>query len=139
MSTNDASVKKRITVLCIIAGVILISSIAVVFIRSRFSAPVSGTKTALIYSDGELIKKIDLNLSEDTSFLVEAKDGGSNLIQIKDHDICVAEATCPNGLCIKQGYAGKIHIPVVCLPNKLVIIVENNAGGKEGEYDTITY
>lgn len=139
MSTNDASVKKRILILSIIAGVILISAIMTVVIGSKTGRPVSGAKTALIYSDGELIKKIDLDLSEDTTFLVETKDGGSNLIQIKDHDICVSEATCPNGLCIKQGFAGKTHIPVVCLPNKLVIIVENNTGGKEGEYDTITY
>ncbi len=141
MSKNvtDASIKKRILILCLIAGFLFVSSIAFVLIKKIMSAEAAGSKTAYIYSDGRLVDQIDLETADDTTFIIESPAGGSNTVMVSDHDICVKEADCPNGLCIKQGFAGNSHIPIVCLPNKLVIVVKDNKGGKEESYDTITY
>lgn len=46
---------------------------------------------------------------------------GSNVCQIKDGEVCMAEADCPDKLCMHQG---SIKIPgesIVCLPNRVVI------------------
>ncbi len=34
----------------------------------------------------------------------------------------VSEADCPDGLCLKSGFATSLH-PVVCLPNELVVAI----------------
>ena len=35
--------------------------------------------------------------------------------------MCVESADCPNGECVAMGYLKSRYLPVVCLPNRLVI------------------
>jgi len=139
MSKNitDASLKKRIVILCIIAALLLVSGICAIFI-SRELLPQKSGAIAYIYSDGELVKQIDLRGAGDLSFEIKSPTGGTNTVTVKDGDICVSHADCPNGLCVKQGFAKRAGVPIVCLPNKLVIIVKNKTG-KEADYDAVTY
>ncbi|RMD52572.1 MAG: NusG domain II-containing protein, partial [Nitrospirae bacterium] len=62
------------------------------------------------------------------------KDGGKNIIEIKDGKVRMAYANCPYKLCVKQGWIRKGAI--ICLPHKVFVIV----GGKHREepYDAIT-
>lgn len=58
-------------------------------------------------------------------------NGGSNVLIIEDGCAYMREASCPDGLCIKQG---RIHLngqSLVCLPNRLVVTV------KGGQKDTM--
>lgn len=58
-------------------------------------------------------------------------NGGTNLLVIQDGCAYMREASCPDGLCIKQG---RIHLngqSLVCLPNRLVVTV------KDGQKDTM--
>ena len=47
--------------------------------------------------------------------------GRTNLIEICDGRIRVAEADCPDQLCVQMGWLQNSGLPVVCLPNRLVI------------------
>jgi hypothetical protein len=70
----------------------------------------------------------------ETSFYYIYSDDGAilNTVEISPDGIRMAEATCPDGLCIRQGY---LNLPIVCLPNRVVIRF-TGAGSKE--YDAIS-
>lgn len=78
--------------------------------------------TAEIYQDGELLFRIPLNpISEPQTFLIESNDGGKNEIQIRNGSIGIVSANCPDKLCVHQGFISDSKLPIVCLPNRLVI------------------
>lgn len=92
----------------------------------------SGT-TARIYSGGELIETVELSLvTEDYSFTVTGPNGGKNTVSVEPGRICVSEADCPDHVCVHQGWIENGVVPVVCLPNGLVIEISGDGGGIDG-------
>lgn len=79
----------------------------------------SKDKIAKVYYNDKLIKTISLN--EDNIYTVEGYNG-EVVIEVKNNKIRVIEETSEKNLCSKQGYGDVI----VCLPNKIVIKVEND-------------
>ena len=134
-------INRRIFFLCLIIDIAALVCIAFIFIirpiASRKANAQASTRTAVIYQNGRELMRIDLNTASDNSFVIPGKKGSSNTITIKDHDIFVSDAGCPDKLCVKQGSASLSHIPVICLPNKLIIVVENDPEG--GDYDAFAY
>lgn len=66
------------------------------------------------------------SLDEDRTYLIEGKDGGTNLLIIQDGKAHMESASCPDGLCINMG---KIHAAgqsIICLPNEVVVSVEKS-------------
>lgn len=62
-----------------------------------------------------------LPLSEDASVTVYAPGGGSNTVTVSGGRVCVSRATCPDQVCVHQGWVSDTGTPIVCLPNHLVI------------------
>ena len=89
-----------------------------------------GGNTACIYSDGKLIKTVDLHSAEEQSFTVNSADGGYNVITENDGSISDKDADCPYRLCVMTAPISDGIQPIVCLPHKLVIRIET----KRGEY-----
>lgn len=61
---------------------------------------------------------------------------GNTLIEIQGGKVRVKEAHCRNQICVKEGWVSKGVI--VCLPNKLVIIVGGNKKDQQHGIDAIT-
>lgn len=79
-----------------------------------------------IMSDGKTIYEFNLKKHNGEIIDIPSANGGKNTIEIKDGTVFIAEATCPDKLCIKQGKRGEgcVNVtPIVCLPNKLYISV----------------
>lgn len=74
---------------------------------------------AQIYQNGTLIRTVPLE--ENARFTVSSPDGGSNLVVVSGGRIRVEQATCPDKLCVKQGWSRTQDRPIVCLPHGLVI------------------
>ncbi len=89
-----------------------------------------------VYQNGELIRSIDLSqVTESYTFTVEGP-AGVNTIQVEPGRIRVEQADCPDQICVNQGWISDSLVPIVCLPNGLVIQIE--ASGKtESEYDSV--
>lgn len=87
----------------------------------------SGEKnTVSIISDGEIIRTVDLDTADDEIFQIEY--GNSyNIIEIKDGAIFVREASCPDKTCVHMGALRSSLLPVICLPNHLVIKFSDRA------------
>ncbi|MBO4678239.1 MAG: NusG domain II-containing protein [Lachnospiraceae bacterium] len=88
---------------------------------------------ALIEVDGAEYARVDL--SQDTVFTVTTPTG-TNTIQVKNHEISVDSADCPDKICVNHAAIHRSGENIVCLPHKLVItIISDNA--KESEEPTI--
>ena len=81
-----------------------------------------GTVTVRI--DGETVMK--LPLSEDTQ-IVLGEGEHTNTLVIADGKARVVEASCPDRICVRQGYIQYAGESIVCLPHKLVITVQGGA------------
>ena len=108
---------------------VLIIICAAVFIAAAVSSVVMLNVPAgdivKIKSHGELLYTIDLSNSPDRTIIVEY-NGKENTLEIKDHKIRVLEADCPDKVCVNTGWLDSPAIPIICLPNKLIIEFENN-------------
>lgn len=79
-------------------------------------------KYACIYENGELIHKINLSkVSKPYTITV-----GGNVILVEKGQISMADADCPDEICIKQGAIDNSARPIVCLPNNIVIKLTND-------------
>ncbi len=85
--------------------------------------PRTGT-TALIYADGELCHRVALD-AVTAPYTIEV--GAGNVALVEPGGISMHSADCPDQLCVKQGRAS-VAMPVVCLPNRVTIIVESPGG-----------
>ena len=56
-------------------------------------------------------------------------NGGTNTIEIKDGRVRMLEASCPNHLCIRQGWIRFEGQSIVCLPNKVIVTVHGTGSG----------
>lgn len=53
----------------------------------------------------------------------------TNKIEINDGRVRMIEASCPNHLCIRQGWIRFEGQSIICLPNKVTVIVRGTGDG----------
>ncbi len=75
-------------------------------------------EAAQIISDGKILRTVNLNV--DQEFTVPAAKGGYNIVTVRNGQIAVTEASCPDHYCMHRGFLSG-GTDIVCLPNKLVI------------------
>ena len=78
-------------------------------------------EVANVYCDGELIESINLSEVKE-SYTIDIK--GHNTVLAENGQISMLKADCPDKLCIKQGKIKNADYPIVCLPNKVIIRIE---------------
>ena len=62
----------------------------------------------------------EFSLSEDGEYSL---NGGTNILVIKDGKAYMKEASCPDGLCKRQGKISHSGERILCLPNRVVVEV----------------
>lgn len=75
-------------------------------------------RQVVVRVDGQIAAR--LSLSEERQYPVEIDGTVTNLLVIRDGTVRMAEADCPDHLCIHRGairYAGD---SIVCLPNRVI-------------------
>ncbi len=55
-------------------------------------------------------------------------NGGSNVLVIEDHSAHMAEASCPDHICVDMGRIRYTGQSIVCLPNRLVVTIKGVSG-----------
>ncbi|MBR1481906.1 MAG: NusG domain II-containing protein [Ruminococcus sp.] len=85
-----------------------------------------------ILRDGKVLYSLDLSKEENRRFEIPYGDS-SNTVEIKDGSIRVCEAECPDKTCVHTGWLRSSAMPIVCLPNHLVI----EFAGTDGEIDAL--
>lgn len=85
----------------------------------------------VIYEDQKEIGRYDLNTDITKKIQTEK---GTNMLVIKGGTAYITEADCPDELCVRMGKISRTGENIVCLPHKLVIQIEGDAGTDSG-YD----
>jgi len=99
-----------------VAAILLIIGIA----GSVFVLNSRGGSVVEITQNDKVIRTIDLQTAGDECFDIEY-GGSKNTIEIKDGKIRVKSAECPDKTCVHTGWLSSSAMPIVCLPNHLVI------------------
>ena len=73
-----------------------------------------------IKRDGRVLYSFDLNNTADSEIEIPYGDS-SNTVEIKDGKIRVKDAECRDQTCVNMGWLSSGSMPIVCLPNHLVI------------------
>lgn len=85
----------------------------------------SHSSTIVITRDGELYGKY--NLSQDQTIAIENTDHQvTNTLQIRDGEAKMIGADCPDKLCMHQKAISVSKENIVCLPNRIVVTVEDD-------------
>ena len=113
----------KVKILIIIAAVIFALGIA----GSILVLNAPQKDTVVIKRDNKILYTIDLKTAEDKMFDIEYK-GSKNTVEIKDGRIRVKDAECPDKVCVKTGWLSSSAVPIVCLPNHLVIEFADKGG-----------
>jgi len=80
-----------------------------------------------ILRDGNILYSLDLSQEENRSFEIPYGES-SNTIEIKDGSIRVSAAQCSDQTCVHTGWLRSSAVPIVCLPNHLIIeFADNNS------------
>ena len=91
--------------------------------------------SAAIYQNGTLIKIISTDHEE--TFRIEDGEDWNEITVDKD-GIHVSGASCPDKICMHTVWRGKGSLPIVCLPNHLVITAAPEED-TDDEFDVLTY
>lgn len=66
------------------------------------------------------------SLSKDQTISIKDVNGNvTNTLVIKKRKAYMESADCPDKLCVRQKSISLVHENIVCLPNKIVVTVEN--------------
>ena len=98
--------------------------------------PQKGGTIACITRNGSLLYEIDLRKETKQRYIDITDEDGTllNRISVEPGRIRVEHANCPDQVCVNQGWIHDSALPIVCLPNKLIIEI---TGGEEGA-DAVT-
>ncbi|MCJ7965922.1 MAG: NusG domain II-containing protein [Eubacterium sp.] len=102
-----------IAIICV-AVIVIISYITVNLLRN------DEADTVVIYVDGKIEKKLDLNKNQEYKVNV---DNGYNIIRIKDKKVRIKESDCSNQTCVNMGTISKDGQTLICLPHKVEVTI----------------
>ncbi len=91
----------------------------------------NGSTVAAVWLDGKKVKEIELSdISKSYEFSV-----GDCVLSVEEGKIRFVSSNCPDKLCVKSGYLSKNGDTAACLPNKVVVKIEN----KKEKLDAVAY
>ena len=95
-----------------------------------------------IYQNGKLIQSITLSdVTKTYQFTITGENNASNEIEVRPGSIGIVAASCPDKLCVHQGFLTGSLLPITCLPNRVVIQVreEEPTAHADDLSDAISY
>jgi len=107
--------------LIIITACIILAVSAWLCVNSPFTEAAAGE--AVIYKDGVEYGTIPLNM--DKTIVIEDRNGRRNTVSVKEGKVSMAEANCPDQVCVHTRPADREGQSIVCLPNRVVVEVRS--------------
>ena len=88
-----------------------------------------GASAAEIYRDGELTERIDLRVVP-RPYTLDLGEG--NRLEVEQGRVRMIWADCPDQICVNQGWSSSPARPIVCLPNRITVILVGGDSGIDG-------
>ena len=125
MKKNDV-----LLVICIL----VFAGLVVAMTRFTNQAKSSDGAVAVVTIDGKEYARYPLN--NDITETINISDDKYNVISIHDGLCEISDASCPDKICVHHNHIKYNGQTIVCLPNKLVVTIEN---GTDDDIDGATY
>ena len=106
--------------LILAAGITLLSFLMIAF---SFSHPKGGKAEVFIDNESAGV----LSLSEEGVYSFDGMMSPVK-VEVKEGGIKILESGCPLHLCMKRGSVSRVGETVVCLPNRLLIVITSGKG-----------
>ena len=112
-------------------ALVLVVSLVLYLSLQWFVTSSTGQNTIAVvsYKDKEVLR---IDMASNKNYTVKGTLGDV-FIEVKDKAVRVEKETSPYHLCSLQGWVKYANVPIVCLPNHIVIIIQN---AKDGGEDT---
>ena len=94
-----------------------------------------GNKEVVIKVENEVYARHKLDDVIDETYVIET-DLGRNVVYIKDGEVWIHEANCPDDTCVRDGRISEPGEILVCLPHRVVVEV---VGQRNSEVDVISH
>ena len=135
--TNNGQIKENLPALILALVLILLALGSCLYLLSARSGSKTGTLVR-ITQKGQVIREISLSeVTESYEFTVWGENDSYNIIRVSPEGVQVTEASCPDKICVRTGIRKDSLLPIICLPNQLVIeILEED---ELSWPDTVTY
>ena len=75
-------------------------------------------RQVVVRVDGQIVAQ--LPLAQDARYPIESEGIVTNVLAIHDGAVRMAEADCPDHLCVHRGAIRYVGDSIICLPNKVV-------------------
>ena len=112
----------------IITSIIILAICAVLAVLTAFNG--NKTQNVKVSLEGKTV--CVLPLDRDTEF---SPDGGHTTVVIKDKKAYISPSDCNDGLCMKMKPVSSAGGSVICLPNRVSIVLDNKAHDNTGGAD----
>lgn len=127
------NLKIRKTDLYLITGLLLVA--VTLFVGIRLYGKMTTTEAvAVVTVDGKEYGRYPLG--KNYTETIHLSDGNYNTFEVKDGYVSMTDASCPDQICVNHNRISKKNETIVCLPDKVVITVEN---GEEAEIDVLVH
>ncbi len=107
--------------LILVIAILVVAAVSFIGYRFAHRAPAVVVE---ISSFGQVVETVDI--SKDGTYEIPNTLGGSNTITVKDGQVSCTDASCPDKICIHQGYISHNGEMIVCLPNQMIAKVVGN-------------
>lgn len=125
MKENIYLNKKSAVVIVVVLAVLVVVSI--LFYGNRRQG-----NTVLITQNGKNIGTYPIG-SDKTVQIKDSNGKITNTVCIRNGEVYMENADCPDQICVKQGHKSKDGESITCLPNRVVVEVR---GDDRGDLDT---
>ena len=86
---------------------------------------------AAVTVDGQIV--LTVPLSREATLTVGEDLGFRNVVEVSGGRVRVADADCPDRLCVRQGWISRDGESIVCLPHRLIVTVRGGEAGLDAE------
>jgi len=111
-----------------LGGVVMVSAITALLLTR---VPMS---YAHIYKAGELTEVVNLSMVTEPYSIVVHDDLGLNVVEVEPGRVSISKSDCRDGICVRQGWISGGVVPIVCLPNQVIITLD---GGDDFDVDAV--
>jgi hypothetical protein len=127
--TQETQRKKNDLLLIVI---LLVVALMIGIGYSFFQGMETKSPVAVVTIDGKEYGRFPLDQEKEER--IELPDGSYNILWIRDGVADMTEASCPDKICVNHRSISKKNESITCLPNKVIITIEN---GDESDLDLV--
>ena len=134
LSMND---RKKAVLLTTALLVIAVLCVVRIYVVSHSSVENGQALYADLYQNGELLQTIRLDtVTAEYTFEVSGNAGATNTVCVRPGSIAIVSASCPDQICVHHSRISRNKETIVCLPDKVVITIEN---GEDSGIDVLQH